>query len=37
MSVRRLAKPHLQLEGHMLASVSAVLGSLDIAFGEVDR
>jgi NADH-quinone oxidoreductase subunit D len=23
--------------GHMLADVSAVLGSLDIVFGEVDR
>ena len=37
MSVRRLAEPHLQPEGHMLAHVSAVLGSLDIVFGEVDR
>jgi NADH-quinone oxidoreductase subunit D len=24
-------------KGHMLADVSAVLGSLDIVFGEVDR
>jgi NADH-quinone oxidoreductase subunit D len=23
--------------GHMLADVSAILGSLDIVFGEVDR
>jgi NADH-quinone oxidoreductase subunit D len=23
--------------GHMLADVSAVLGSLDIVFGEIDR
>jgi NADH-quinone oxidoreductase subunit D len=23
--------------GHMLADISAVLGSLDIVFGEVDR
>jgi NADH-quinone oxidoreductase subunit D len=33
---------HLQMmdymcRGHMLADVSAVLGSLDIVFGEVDR
>jgi NADH-quinone oxidoreductase subunit D len=25
------------LKGHMLADVPAVLGSLDIVFGEVDR
>jgi NADH-quinone oxidoreductase subunit D len=42
MSVRRLAEPHLQAmdflcRGHMLADVSAILGSLDIVFGEVDR
>jgi hypothetical protein len=37
MSVRRLAKPNLQPEGHMVASVSAMLGLLDVAFGEVDR
>jgi NADH-quinone oxidoreductase subunit D len=24
-------------QGHMLADVSAILGSLDIVFGEVDR
>ncbi len=24
-------------KGHMLADVSAILGSLDIVFGEVDR
>jgi NADH-quinone oxidoreductase subunit D len=24
-------------KGHMLADVSAVLGSLDIVFGEIDR
>ena len=34
--------PHLQAldfmgRGHMLADVSAVLGSLDIVFGEIDR
>ena len=33
---------HLQMmdymcRGHMLADVSAILGSLDIVFGEVDR
>ena len=41
----RSARPvfvHLQAmdymcKGHMLADVSAVLGSLDIVFGEVDR
>ena len=42
MSVRRLADAHLQPKefigrGHMLADVSAILGSLDIVFGEVDR
>jgi len=25
------------LQGHLLADVSAILGSLDIVFGEVDR
>jgi NADH-quinone oxidoreductase subunit D len=25
------------VKGHMLADVSAVIGSLDIVFGEVDR
>jgi NADH:ubiquinone oxidoreductase subunit D len=39
-SARRL--PHLQAmdfmnRGHMLADVSAILGSLDIVFGEIDR
>ncbi|MEL6280407.1 MAG: NADH-quinone oxidoreductase subunit D, partial [Pseudomonadota bacterium] len=34
--------PHLQAmdhlcKGHMLADVSAVLGSLDVVFGEIDR
>jgi NADH-quinone oxidoreductase subunit D len=34
--------PHLQsmdylIKGHMLADVPAVLGSMDIVFGEVDR
>jgi NADH-quinone oxidoreductase subunit D len=24
-------------KGHMLADVSAILGSLDIVFGEIDR
>jgi len=24
-------------KGHMLADISAVLGSLDVVFGEVDR
>jgi NADH:ubiquinone oxidoreductase subunit D len=37
MSVRRLAEPHLQPKGHMIAHVSAVFGSLDIVFGELDR
>jgi NADH-quinone oxidoreductase subunit D len=27
----------MMTRGHMLADVSAVLGSLDIVFGEVDR
>jgi NADH-quinone oxidoreductase subunit D len=42
---RKLRAPgfaHLQAmdhlcKGHMLADVSAILGSLDIVFGEVDR
>ncbi|MBP7650977.1 MAG: hypothetical protein KA744_14115, partial [Phenylobacterium sp.] len=34
--------PHLaamdwMAKGHMLADVSAIIGSLDIVFGEVDR
>jgi NADH-quinone oxidoreductase subunit D len=34
--------PHLQAmdflcKGHMVADVSAILGSLDIVFGEIDR
>ena len=34
--------PHLQAmdwinRGHLLADVSAILGSLDIVFGEIDR
>jgi len=40
--IRAPGFPHLQgmdflLQGHMLADVPAVLGSLDIVFGEVDR
>ncbi len=40
--IRAPGFPHLQAmdflcKGHMLADVSAVLGSLDIVFGEVDR
>jgi NADH-quinone oxidoreductase subunit D len=27
----------LMTRGHMLADVTAILGSLDIVFGEVDR
>jgi NADH-quinone oxidoreductase subunit D len=38
----RRASAHLQAmdylcKGHMLADVSAIIGSLDIVFGEVDR
>ena len=38
----RAGLPHLQAmdwmnRGHMLADVSAILGSLDIVFGEIDR
>jgi len=39
-SARRLrpsAGDGLPLRGHLLADVSAILGSLDIVFGEVDR
>ena len=32
-----LAAMHHMCKGHMLADVSAVLGSLDIVFGEIDR
>ena len=40
--VRAPGFPHLQAmdwinRGHMLADVSAILGSLDIVFGEIDR
>lgn len=40
--IRAPGYPHLQAmdfmcKGHMLADVSAVLGSLDIVFGEIDR
>jgi NADH-quinone oxidoreductase subunit D len=40
--IRAPGFPHLQAmdfmcRGHMLADVSAILGSLDIVFGEVDR
>jgi NADH-quinone oxidoreductase subunit D len=40
--IRAPGYPHLQAmdflcKGHMLADVSAVIGSLDIVFGEVDR
>ncbi|NWG54451.1 MAG: NADH-quinone oxidoreductase subunit D [Hydrogenophilaceae bacterium] len=40
--IRAPGFPHLQAmdhlcKGHMLADVSAVLGSLDIVFGEIDR
>ncbi|HEY2034155.1 MAG TPA: NADH-quinone oxidoreductase subunit D [Rhizomicrobium sp.] len=40
--IRAPSYPHLQAmdfmcRGHMLADISAVLGSLDVVFGEVDR
>jgi NADH-quinone oxidoreductase subunit D len=40
--IRPPGYPHLQAmdhlsTGHMLADVSAILGSLDIVFGEIDR
>jgi NADH-quinone oxidoreductase subunit D len=40
--IRAPSYAHLQMmdfmcRGHMLADVSAILGSLDIVFGEVDR
>ena len=42
LKIRAPGFPHLQAleylcKGHMLADVSAVLGSLDIVFGEIDR
>ena len=39
-SARRASPPAgdgLHVKGHMLADVTAVLGALDIVFGEVDR
>jgi NADH-quinone oxidoreductase subunit D len=40
--IRALSFAHLQAmdflsRGHMLADVSAIIGSLDIVFGEIDR
>jgi len=35
--VSRICRPWISLPRHMLADVSAILGSLDIVFGEVDR
>jgi NADH-quinone oxidoreductase subunit D len=40
--IRAPGFPHLQAmdflnRGHMLADVSAILGSIDIVFGEIDR
>jgi NADH-quinone oxidoreductase subunit D len=42
VKIRAPGFPHLAAmdylcKGHMLADVSAVLGSLDIVFGEIDR
>jgi NADH-quinone oxidoreductase subunit D len=42
LKIRAPGYPHLQAmdwmnRGHMLADVSAILGSLDIVFGEIDR
>ena len=42
VKIRAPSYPHLQAmdwmnRGHMLADVSAILGSLDIVFGEIDR
>ena len=42
LKIRAPGFPHLAAmdylcKGHMLADVSAVLGSLDIVFGEIDR
>jgi NADH-quinone oxidoreductase subunit D len=36
-SYPHLAALHYLCKGHMLADVSAILGSLDIVFGEIDR
>ena len=40
--IRAPSFPHLEAmdflsRGHMLADISAILGSLDIVFGEIDR
>ena len=35
--VRRPIAMNFLCKGHMLADVSAILGSLDIVFGEIDR
>ena len=40
--IRAPGFPHLQAmaamnRGHMLADVAAILGSIDIVFGEIDR
>ena len=40
--LRAASYPHLAAmdhlcKGHMLADVSAILGSLDVVFGEIDR
>ena len=40
--IRAPGFPHLQAmdamnRGHMLTDVSAILGSIDIVFGEIDR
>ena len=32
-----LSATNFMTEGHMLADISAVVGSLDVVFGEVDR
>jgi NADH-quinone oxidoreductase subunit D len=42
VKIRAPGFPHLAAmdhlnKGHMLADVSAILGSLDIVFGEIDR
>ena len=42
LKIRAPGFPHLNAmdylcKGHMIADVSAVLGSLDIVFGEIDR
>ena len=33
----QMLSPCVEINGHMLADVPAVLGSLDLVFGEVDR